>query len=110
MSRTLAYVRAPSIRTREATTRGPRPVAYRSASSRGEPGPASQPLVRRRRVRMAAFGIALLIAAHTMDYGTFLVMVVRHGLTMEANPLVAALAEQYGLVLLTAAKVAAVLL
>ena len=59
---------------------------------------------------MAAFGIALLIAAHTMDYGTFLVMVVRHGLTMEANPLVAALAEQYGLVLLTAAKVAAVLL
>ena len=59
---------------------------------------------------MAAFGIALLIAAHAMDYGTFLVMVVRHGLTMEANPLVAALAEQYGLVLLTAAKVAAVLL
>ena len=59
---------------------------------------------------MAAVGIALLILAHAMDYVTFLAMIVRHGINMELNPLVSALARDYGLTLLTAAKVAAVLL
>jgi hypothetical protein len=59
---------------------------------------------------MAALGIALLIVAHALDYGTFLAMIVRHGITMELNPIVSALAQEYGLTLLTAAKVAAVLL
>ena len=59
---------------------------------------------------MAAVGIAVLIAAHAMDYVTFLAMVVRHGIAMELNPLVTAIARDYGLTLLTAAKVAAVLL
>jgi hypothetical protein len=59
---------------------------------------------------MAALGIGILIAAHAMDYFTFLAMIVHHGLDMELNPLVVALARDYGLTLLTAAKVAAVLL
>jgi hypothetical protein len=59
---------------------------------------------------MAALGIGLLIVAHAFDYGTFLAMVLRHGISMELNPIVSALAQEYGLVLLTAAKVAAVLL
>jgi hypothetical protein len=37
-------------------------------------------------------------------------MVMRHGISMELNPIVSALARDYGLLLLTAAKVAAVLL
>jgi hypothetical protein len=59
---------------------------------------------------MTAAGLALLIVAHVADYSTFLVMVARHGLGAEANPLVATLFEDWGLALLTVAKFATVLL
>jgi hypothetical protein len=59
---------------------------------------------------MAAAGIALLIIAHIADYATFLLMVARHGLGAELNPLVATLFEDWGLELLTLAKFATVLL
>ena len=59
---------------------------------------------------MGAFGIALLIAAHMADYATFLVMVMRHGIRAELNPIVTRIAEDHGLALLTVAKFAAVLL
>lgn len=59
---------------------------------------------------MAAAGIALLIIAHIADYTTFLIMVTRHGLGAELNPLVATLFEDWGLELLTLAKFATVLL
>ncbi len=59
---------------------------------------------------MSALGIGLLIIAHLADYTTFLVMVARHGLGAEMNPLVATLASDYGLALLTVAKFATVLL
>ena len=59
---------------------------------------------------MAAAGIALLIIAHIADYATFLVMVARHGLGAELNPLVTTLFEDWGLELLTLAKFATVLL
>jgi hypothetical protein len=59
---------------------------------------------------MSAAGIVLLIVAHAMDYVTFLVMVLRHGIGRELNPLVVTLAQDYGIELLTFAKVAAVLL
>ena len=59
---------------------------------------------------MSAIGIGLLIAAHAADYLTFIAMVARHGLGTELNPLVISIAEEYGLVLLTLAKTAAVLL
>ncbi len=59
---------------------------------------------------MAAAGIALLIIAHIADYATFLVMVAKHGLGVEMNPLVTTLFEDWGLELLTLAKFATVLL
>ena len=58
---------------------------------------------------MSAFGIGLLIFAHIADYTTFVVMVARHGLGSELNPIVAMLAEDWGLALLTVAKFATVL-
>jgi hypothetical protein len=54
--------------------------------------------------------IAVLVLAHFFDWATFLVMVGRHGLGMEGNPLVVHVAEQFGLPGLTLAKVGAVLL
>jgi hypothetical protein len=59
---------------------------------------------------MPALGIGLLIAAHAADYATFIVMVARHGIGTEANPLVVTIAEDWGLTLLTLTKVATVLL
>lgn len=59
---------------------------------------------------MSAVGIGLLIIAHVADYTTFVVMVARHGLGSELNPMVVTLAQDYGLALLTVAKFAAVLL
>lgn len=55
-------------------------------------------------------GISLLVAAHAADYLTFLVMIIRHGLDAEANPIVVRLAEDHGLLLLTLAKVSVVVL
>jgi hypothetical protein len=59
---------------------------------------------------MSAVGIGLLIIAHIADYTTFVVMVARHGLGSELNPVVVTLAEDHGLALLTVAKFATVLL
>ena len=58
---------------------------------------------------MSAAGIGLLIIAHIADYTTFVVMVSRRGLGTELNPIVATLAEDWGLALLTVAKFATVL-
>ena len=60
--------------------------------------------------QMSAIGIGLLIIAHAADYATFVVMVARHGLTTELNPIVVSIANEYGLALLTVAKFATVLL
>jgi hypothetical protein len=59
---------------------------------------------------MAAAGIGILIFAHIADYVTFVFMVLLHGLDEELNPLVATLAAEYGLAVLTVAKFATVLL
>jgi hypothetical protein len=59
---------------------------------------------------MSAIGIGVLILAHMADYGTFMVMIVRNGIGMELNPIVATIAEDHGLALLTVAKFATVLL
>mgnify|MGYP001827887223 FL=1 len=58
---------------------------------------------------MTAAGIGLLILAHIADYTTFVVMVAVHGLSSEANPLVAMIHEEWGMALLTVAKFATVL-
>ena len=59
---------------------------------------------------MSAAAIGLLIIAHVADYTTFVVMVALKGLETELNPLVATIAADYGLALLTVAKFATVLL
>ncbi len=59
---------------------------------------------------MSAVGISLLIIAHIADYTTFVVMVARHGLQAEMNPLVVTILADHGLALLTVAKLATVLL
>ena len=59
---------------------------------------------------MSAIGIGLLIIAHVADYTTFVVMIMRHGLQAELNPIVTKLATEHGLALLTISKFATVLL
>ena len=59
---------------------------------------------------MSAIGIGILILAHMADYATFVVMVTRNGIGQELNPIVAQIAEEHGLALLTVAKFATVLL
>jgi hypothetical protein len=59
---------------------------------------------------MSAVGIGVLIVAHLADYLTFVVMITRHGLDSEANPIVSTLAQEHGFLVLTIAKTAAVLL
>ena len=59
---------------------------------------------------MSAVGLGLLIIVHVTDYVTFVFMVGRGGLGTEMNPLVATIAEDWGLALLTVAKFATVLL
>ena len=54
--------------------------------------------------------VAALVLAHLFDLVSFMAMVSRHGLMMEANPVVVRLAEQFGLPGLTLAKVLAVVL
>ena len=50
-----------------------------------------------------------LIAAHTFDLFSFIVMTERHGMSAEANPIVVMLADSIGLGGLTVAKIASVL-
>jgi hypothetical protein len=52
--------------------------------------------------------LAVLALAHLFDYTSFLVMIERHGLAAEANPVVVILAEQVGLAGLTIAKIVTV--
>ena len=49
-----------------------------------------------------------LVAAHAFDYFSFLVMTSKHGLAAELNPIVVALALEFGLPGLTIAKLASV--
>jgi len=55
-----------------------------------------------------AVALGVLALAHLFDYASFLVMVNRHGLAAEANPIVVILAEAAGLPGLTIAKVVTV--
>ena len=54
--------------------------------------------------------MAVLAVAHLSDFSSFLVMTDRHGLAAELNPIVVALAQDFGLPGLTLAKFASVLL
>ena len=49
--------------------------------------------------------IAVLVLAHAFDYTSFLLMVKRHGLGAEANPVVVDIVNQSGLYGLTLVKI-----
>ena len=53
-------------------------------------------------------GLGILALAHLFDYASFLVLVSRHGLAAEANPVVVRIAQAAGIPGLTLAKVATV--
>ncbi|HYI21360.1 MAG TPA: hypothetical protein VEX62_01870 [Candidatus Limnocylindrales bacterium] len=55
-----------------------------------------------------AVALGVLALAHLFDYASFLVMVNRHGLGAEANPIVVMLAQLAGLPGLTIAKIVTV--
>lgn len=50
--------------------------------------------------------MGVLALAHFFDYASFLVMIGRHGLAAEANPVVVLLHQEIGLAGLTVAKIA----
>ena len=52
--------------------------------------------------------LAVLLAAHVFDWASFLVMITRHGLGAEANPIVVTLLEETGVPGVTLAKLATV--
>jgi hypothetical protein len=59
-------------------------------------------------VPLSAVSLAVLALAQMFDYTSFLVMVGRHGLAAEANPIVVGIAQHAGLPGLTLAKLVTV--
>ena len=70
------------------------------------PLPLSLPMA----LSVLRFRLAALLAAQLFDFGTFTVMITRHGIEAETNPLVAHGFLTFGLPLVAAAKGALVLL
>ena len=52
--------------------------------------------------------LGVLVLAHLFDWASFLVMIARHGLSAEANPIVVSLVEETGVPGVTLAKLATV--
>ena len=52
--------------------------------------------------------LIFLVAAHAFDYFSFLVMTSKHGMAAEFNPIVVALAQEFGLPGLAVAKLGSV--
>jgi hypothetical protein len=71
------------------------------ALSSGETGSAWH---RRRLTLPQAIGITVLALAHVLDYTTFVILVARHTLAAEANPIVRNIYESTGIGGLTIAK------
>ena len=74
------------------------------ALSHGELGPGAH----RGLTVTQALAIGTLALAHLFDFTTFLVLINRHGLSAEANPIVVRIAETAGIPGLTVAKLATV--
>ena len=67
-------------------------------------------VIRPVRVGVVRFRLAALFAAQFFDLGTFSLMVGRHGVAAEVNPIVAQGFADWGMVLVVVAKLALVLL
>lgn len=66
--------------------------------------------IRPARVAVLRFRLAALFAAQFFDLGTFSLMVDRHGVAAEANPIVAQGFADWGMVLVVIAKFALIVL
>jgi hypothetical protein len=92
---------------REALMRGPEPsVANRPRGAVASPVPFKP---NRIGSALPLIALGILAVAQLFDYVSFMVMVERHGLATELNPIVVALANSVGLVGLTFVKAGAVL-
>jgi hypothetical protein len=72
--------------------------------------PALVPVLVRPSGPILRFRIASLLAAQLFDFGTFTLMIERHGIAAEMNPLVAQGFDAYGLPILIGVKFALVVL
>ena len=96
----------PTIRrSREATTRVMTNGRPGDALSNGEPHPDAH---RGSLTVPQVVALTALALAHLFDYTSFLVLVSRHGLAAEANPIVIRIAQTAGIPGLTIAKLATV--
>ena len=72
--------------------------------------PARVPAVVASRGSILRFRLAALLAAQLFDFGTFTLMVGKHGIAAEVNPIVAQGYDTYGLPVLILVKLALVVL
>ena len=121
----------------EATTLGPTPGRHRPSRATGEPDPSSREVIAVRagaghlsgrgtlvasavipviptlvkpRGAILRFRLAALLAAQLFDFGTFTVMIGRHGIVAEVNPIVAQGFDAFGMPILAISKVALIVL
>jgi hypothetical protein len=104
MTRQRKYYFRQSRQSPEAVTRVISDGRLVDALSSGETAPGMQ----RGLTLPQVLGLTILGLAHFFDWATFVIMMGRHGLAAEANPLVVRIAEMTGLPGLTLAKVATV--
>jgi hypothetical protein len=104
MTRQRKYYWAKSRIAREATTRVMTNGRLVDALSSGEPDPG----VRGTLTVPQVVALGILALAHFFDYASFLILISRHGLAAEANPIVVRIAQTAGIPGITIAKLATV--
>ena len=73
-------------------------------------GAAAIPVLEKPKAAILRFRIAALLAAQLFDFGTFTLMIGRHGIVAEVNPIVAQGFDSYGMPILALSKVALIVL
>jgi hypothetical protein len=73
-------------------------------------GAAVMPALVRPRAAILRFRLAALLAAQLFDFGTFTLMIGRHGIVAEVNPIVAQGFDAFGMPILALSKLALIVL
>lgn len=73
-------------------------------------GAATIPVLEKPKAAILRFRIAALLAAQLFDFGTFTLMIGRHGIVAEVNPIVAQGFDSFGMPILALSKVALIVL
>jgi len=73
-------------------------------------GAATIPVLETPKGAILRFRIAALLAAQLFDFGTFTLMIGRHGIVAEVNPIVAQGFDAFGMPILALSKVALIVL